>query len=117
MKKAILTISKITDKKNGYGMPIVEVNSTCDIKVINRGYNEFEAAQDIDESDLVKLRGHFQNTGEDTLMLEIKGPRKSTNCWYKLNGLYLGGERANMDSYRDWETDRKSTRLNSSHRL
>ena len=29
---------------------------------------------------------------------------------------YLGGQNDNP-TYRDWETDRKSTRLNSSHRL
>lgn len=39
MGKAILTISKLTDRKNGYGMAIVEVNSTEDIKVMATIYN------------------------------------------------------------------------------
>jgi hypothetical protein len=45
MNKAILTISKLTDRINGWGMPIVEVNSTKDIEVINKGWNDFEALQ------------------------------------------------------------------------
>ena len=57
--KAILTINKLTDRKNGWGMPIVEVNSTQDIEVINKGWNDFEALQEIDESDLLRLRGYF----------------------------------------------------------
>ena len=31
--------------------------------------------------------------------------------------LAVAGVQGNGQSYRDWETDRKSTRLNSSHRL
>ena len=44
------------------------------------------------------------NTGVDT----ISGS-------YSFDSLYDAGEKIPM--YRDWETDRKSTRLNSSHRL
>ena len=87
MKKAILTISKVTDRKNGYGMPIVEVNSTENIKVINRGYNEFEAQTEIDESDLLRLRTQFNTFSTETLHLEITTPERRTCCWYKLHNL------------------------------
>ena len=33
----------------------------------------------------------------------------------KLEGTGYTGDQVHFDPYRDWETDRKSTRLNSSH--
>ena len=96
MNKAILTINKLTDRKNGYGMSIVEVTSTKDIKVINRGYNDFEAVTEIDESDLLRLRNYFSGSTNETLMLEIKTPSRSTNCWYKLTDVYIGGKGSNI---------------------
>lgn len=96
MGKAILTISKLTDRKNGYGMAIVEVNSTEDIKVINRGYNEFEAINEIDESDLLRLRTYFNTFTDKKVMLEINCPNKKTNCHYKLTDVYLGGKGSNI---------------------
>jgi len=96
MNKAILTINKITDRKNGWGMSIVEVNSTKDIKVINRGYNDFEAETEIDESDLLRLRTYFSAFTNETLMLEIKTPNRLTNCWYKLTDVYIGGKGSNI---------------------
>ena len=83
MKKATLTISKLTDRINGYGMPVIEVNSDNNIKVINRGYNEFEAITDIDETDLLRLRTMFSTFTNETVMLEITTPERKTNCWYK----------------------------------
>jgi len=96
MNKAILTINKLTDRKNGWGMSIVEVNSTKDIKVINRGYNDFEAETEIDESDLLRLRNYFPGSTNETLMLEIKTPNRLTNCWYKLTDVYIGGKGSNI---------------------
>lgn len=86
MKIATLKISKLTDRLNGYGMPIVEVISDNDIKVINRGYNEFEAQIDIDETDLLRLRTMFNTFSVGTVMLEISTPTRKTNCWYRLDG-------------------------------
>lgn len=93
--KAILTVSKLTDRFNGYGMPIVEVNSTANIEVINRGYNEFESITEIDESDLLRLRQnpYLQEKWTDTIMLEITTPSAKTNCWYKLQDQYIGQQR------------------------
>ena len=96
MNKAVLTINKLTDRKNGYGMSIIEVNSTKDIKVINRGYNDFEAVTEIDESDLLRLRNYFSGFTYETLMLEIKTPSRSMNCWYKLTDVYIGGRGSNI---------------------
>ena len=55
----------------------------------------------------------------------INGPDASTGekilSWTGLGGVFMGKKKANRfekrtkDTYRDWETDRKSTRLNSSH--
>ena len=93
---AILTIKKLTNRKNGWGMPIIEVNSTEDIEVINRGWNEFEALQDIDESDLLRLRGYFSSFSNETVMLEINCPNKKTVSWYKLTDVYIGGKGSNI---------------------
>jgi len=93
---AILTIKKLTDRKNGWGMPIIEVNSTEDIEVINRGYNDFEALQEIDESDLLRLRGYFSTFSNETVMLEINCPNKKTVSWYKLTDVYIGGRGSNI---------------------
>jgi hypothetical protein len=89
---ATLKISKITDRFNGYGMPVIEVISDQNIKVVNRGYNVFEALTDIDESDLLRLRTMFNTIEHDTVMLEITTPERKTNCWYKLAPQYLGSQ-------------------------
>ena len=94
-RKTVLTIVKITDRVNGYGMPIVEINSSDDIKVINKGWNEFEALQEIDESDLLRLRGYFSSS-TCTVMLEINCPNKNTVSWYKLSDVYFGGKGSNI---------------------
>ena len=44
--------------------------------------------------------------------VELIGSNSVTRSFYDLDKCYLTYLR-----YRDWETDRKSTRLNSSHRL
>lgn len=92
MKKATLKIDKLTDRINGYGMPIIEVISDNNIKVVNRGYNEFEAINEIDESDLLRLRTMFSMFSNDVVMLEITTPERKTNCWYKLSPQYLGSQ-------------------------
>jgi hypothetical protein len=96
MNKAILTISKLTDRINGWGMPIVEVNSSNDIEVINKGWNDFESLQEIDESDLFRLREYFSSFSNETIMLEINCPNKKTNAWYKLTDVYIGGRGSNI---------------------
>ena len=52
-----------------------------------------------------------------TYKLYINGqfPRTESGRYYKLANRD-GKVIANVTTYRDWETDRKSTRLNSSHR-
>lgn len=70
------------NKTNGYDMPMVQVKSNTNLKVINRGWNEFECVQDIDESDLLQLRTLFPNAR--TCHLEIETPGRMTNGWYRL---------------------------------
>jgi|688.fasta_scaffold234968_4 hypothetical protein len=88
--KATLKIHKLTDEINGYGMPIVDVISDENLVIINRGYNEFEAVTEIDESDLFRLRGMFSMFSNETIMLRITTPERVTNAWYKLCDVYLG---------------------------
>ena len=91
MNKATLKIKALTDRVNGYGMPVVEVTSDSNIIVINRGYNVFEAQTDIDESDLLRLRTYYSMFSESTVMLEITlTTGKKTNCWYSLEDKTLG---------------------------
>jgi hypothetical protein len=80
--KAKFTVTAITNKRNGYNMPIVEVKSDSNIKVVNRGYNEFECLQDIDESELLPLRDQLPS--EEIIMLEVTTPESNTTAWYKL---------------------------------
>jgi hypothetical protein len=94
--KAILTINKLTDRLNGYGMPIVEVNSTKDIFVENIGYNDLQPTQEIDESDLLRLRNYFSSFTNEIIMIEINCPNKKTNAWYKLTDVYIGGKSSNI---------------------
>lgn len=91
MEKATLKISKLTDRKNGYGMPIVEVISDNDLHVVNRGYNEFEALNEIDETDLERLRTmpEMGMMATETVMLEIQTPSRLALCWYTLKDRYL----------------------------
>jgi len=70
------------NKTNGWGMPMVQVKSNANLKVINRGYNEFECTSLIDESDLLQLRTLFPDA--KTCHLEITTPARKTNCWYNL---------------------------------
>lgn len=96
--KATLKIDKLTDKFNGYGMPIVLVNSDVHFDSINRGYNEFEPNTEIDETDLLRLRNMFNTCVHDTVMLEISMPNRETTkpVWYKLTDLYIGGRGSNL---------------------
>lgn len=75
---------EVTDRRNGYGMPIVKVESNTNLRVYNRGYNEFECEQEIDESNLLVLREKLR--GEKWAHLEITTPERDTNCWYMLDG-------------------------------
>lgn len=90
MKTATLKITEITNEFNGYGMPIVKVKSDINLKVVNRGYNEFECLQNIDETDLLQLRSKFDISKYDKVMLEIQTPERKTNCWYSLKSQYIG---------------------------
>lgn len=63
-------------------MPWIEVSSTINLKVINRGWDHFECLQSINASDLVQLREKFPN--EDRAHLEIITPERKTACWYNL---------------------------------
>ena len=86
LKKAILNLDCITDRFNGYGMPIVKVVSDNNIKIINRGWNEFESVNEVDSSALEVLRDRIDVNKHDTVMLEIRTPERITNCWYSLKG-------------------------------
>ena len=81
--KTTFRIKEITDRRNGYNMPIVVVTSDTNLKIINRGWNEFACLQTIDESELMTLRNAFPDN-ENILMLEIETPTKMVRCWYKL---------------------------------
>jgi len=71
-------------------MPIVEVISDSDIKVINRGYNEYEAVNEIDETDLYRLREYFSSMTNGMVHLEIKTPSRDTCAWYSIDQKYIG---------------------------
>ena len=45
----------------------------------------------------------------------FKNLMRAKKCYYTGVTLTRGGGQENKPIYRDWETDRKSTRLNSSH--
>jgi len=85
MKTATLTLVKVTEKFNGYGMPIVEVKSDIQISVINRGYNEFESIETINHSNIDSILNVIDKK-HDTAMLEIELPSgKKTNSWFSLS--------------------------------
>lgn len=88
--KATLKIQAITERKNGYGMQIIEVISDTDINTINRGYNEFEPTIEIDESDLLSLRTSLTPDADNKVHLEIICPNKTTCAHYSLKNQYLG---------------------------
>ncbi len=98
MEKAILKIHSLTDKLNGYGMPIVNVKSNIYFEATNIGYNEFEPTVEIDETDLLRLRNMFNTCVHDTVMLEITMPKRESPkpVWYKLTDLYIGGKGSNL---------------------
>ena len=54
-------------------------------------------------------RSHTSNTGSIVFLF------KFTNSTAFNLGLVIDGKNSSTGCYRDWETDRKSTRLNSSH--
>lgn len=90
MKTTTFKIIEVTDKLNGYGMPIVKVKASTNLEIINEGYNYFKCVQDVDESELLKLRTLIDVNKHDTVMLSIKTPSRTTNCWYKLKQFYVG---------------------------
>ena len=49
--------------------------------------------------------------------LKIKNVPSPITAHYEWPGLHRPFDHQKKTAYRDWETDRKSTRLNSSHRL
>lgn len=55
MKTATLTLIEVTNRFNGYGMPVVKVKSDINITVVNRGYNVFESIEKIDHSDIDQI--------------------------------------------------------------
>ena len=59
------------------------------------------------ELDLTLARGLNYHTGA---IFEVKA------LDVQIGSITGGGRYDNLTGYRDWETDRKSTRLNSSHR-
>ena len=85
MKTATLTLTKVTDRFNGYGMPVVEVKSDFEITVINRGYNVFESEQKINHSNIDQILNVIDKK-HDTAMLQIELPSgKKTNCCFDLS--------------------------------
>jgi len=81
-KKANFKILEITGLRNGYNMPVIKVESDINLEIFNRGYNEFQCIQEIDESELLSLRDRFPN--DSIVQFEIKTPARNTNCWYNL---------------------------------
>ena len=96
--KATLKIKALTDRVNGYGMPIVQATSDIYFETPNIGMNDFQPNVEIDESDLLRLRTMFEGMRTDTVMLEIEMPSRDTPkpCWYKLTDFYVGGKGSNI---------------------
>jgi hypothetical protein len=81
-----LKIKKLTDRINGYGMPIVQITSDKEINTINRGDNYFECTEQINAKDLERLGCYFNSFSNSTIMLEILAPTEKGRkfCWYKI---------------------------------
>lgn len=80
-----LTLKEITNEFNGYGMPKVIATADKDITVINRGYNCFEATEQINEGNLSDLLSKIDRNKHDTVHIEINMPGgKTTCCWYDI---------------------------------
>lgn len=86
--KATLKIKALTDKVNGYGMPVVLVDSDTFFDAPNVGHNTFVPSVEIDETDLLRLRTMFNTFSTETVMLEISMPNRETTkpVWYNLTG-------------------------------
>ena len=65
----------------------------------------------------------MRKVSETVITAFLAGKSKTVaNTWTDGETLFLHGNKIatnqnGVSAYRDWETDRKSTRLNSSHRL
>ena len=55
------------------------------------------------------ISSHFNRQRVQTALQNLSPPIQEFNLELPLNDI--------LDAYRDWETDRKSTRLNSSHEI
>lgn len=82
----IFKVLEVTNEKNGYNMPIVKIESSTNLDVINRGWNVFECLQDIDISDLEKLDTQFKDHSH--LHLDITTPIRQTCCWYYIKSTH-----------------------------
>jgi hypothetical protein len=81
----IFKVTKITDERNGYGMPIIEISSNQEINIYNKGQNVFKAEEEIDHSDLKQLKDKvITEPGKNTAHLRITTPTRSTCAWYCL---------------------------------
>jgi hypothetical protein len=96
--KATIKIKALTNRFNGYEMPIVEATSDVYFEAPNMGMNEFMPNCEIDESDLLRLRTMFNTITTTCVMLEIEMPNKPTpkSVWYKLSDVYVGGRGSNL---------------------
>lgn len=52
--------------------------------------------QEIDETDLLRLRTYFSTFSNEIVMLEINCPNKKTNCWYRLTDHCIGNKHSNI---------------------
>ena len=67
---------------------------------------------------MMKFGALFGYIFENSIKLTVHNPRKKYEVFYPENDFdgIIQYNNYDIQGYRDWETDRKSTRLNSSHR-
>ena len=80
-----------------------------------KGWNEREAYLKSQETDLARLK-QLEQEYPEKLEAEIQQTKKNWEEERKEHFKTKNETLAQTFAYRDWETDRKSTRLNSSHR-
>ena len=75
-------------------------------------YKEIQLANDVDFQSQIEAHFGIKPNDKDENSLFIGGSSSMININEQINQNLTAGHKA---SYGDWETDRKSTRLNSSH--
>ena len=85
-------------------------NYKLDLYKIWKNQSISEQLSDLLYDLMIKVEGFIKSNAPGSLYGEWA---KKEECW---NALKNSSITIDTESYRDWETDRKSTRLNSSHR-